>query len=175
MKLFREVLGPVLGRRPMAKTETPKWLTILERDILKYLSTDEAETWTAELEALFLEVKDFDNARDLFLVSTLKRAEHLDTYNVVQPVIDLLKRRLAGEDVEQELKEAARAATRADTSAAANAAWVGADVAASAAGAAANAARAAGAWADARTNADAALQEPYKHASKDLLAALEAP
>ena len=54
--------------------------------------------------------RDMDRARDLFLISTLEHVERLDTAGVVRPVIDLLHRRLSGEDVAEDMSAARVAA-----------------------------------------------------------------
>ena len=77
--------------------------------------------------------RDFDKARDLFLIATLERSKAHDTANVTQPVIDLLHLRIAGEDVADEMKTAAYAAADAAAYAAAYAAYAAADAAANAA------------------------------------------
>ena len=61
--------------------------------------------------------RDMDKARDLFLIATLERSKAHDTAGVTQPVIDLLHRRIAGEDVRDEM-EVARAAAYAAADAA---------------------------------------------------------
>jgi hypothetical protein len=43
--------------------------------------------------------RDYDKARDLFLIATLDRAEEHDTDGLCQHVIGLLRRRIAGQDV----------------------------------------------------------------------------
>ena len=44
--------------------------------------------------------RDYDKARDLFLIATLDRAKKHDTAGLCQHVIGLLHRRIAGQDVE---------------------------------------------------------------------------
>ena len=104
--------------------------------------------------------RDMDKARDLFLIATLERSKVHDTTGVTQPVIDLLHRRIAGEDVRDEM-EVARAA--------ADAAYAAARAAAYAAARAADAAAYAAAYAAHAARADAAYA-----ARADLVAALNA-
>ena len=95
--------------------------------------------------------RDYDKARDLFLIATLDRAKKHDTAGLCQHVIGLLHRRIAGQDVADAMTatfsaahdaafSAAHAAADSDAYAAAHAA---ARVAARAARVAAHAARAA--------------------------------
>jgi hypothetical protein len=56
--------------------------------------------------------RDYDKARDLFLIATLDRAKKHDTDGLCQGVIGLLHRRIAGQDVAGEMT-AARAAAHA--------------------------------------------------------------
>jgi hypothetical protein len=82
--------------------------------------------------------RDYDKARDLFLIATLNRAKKHDTAGLCQRVIRLLHRRIAGQDVADAMRAAQDAAQDA-----ANAAAYAATYAANAAYAAARAARAA--------------------------------
>jgi len=65
--------------------------------------------------------RDYDKARDLFLIATLDRAKKHDTAGLCQHVIGLLHRRIAGQDLADAMR-AARAAARAAAYAAARAA-----------------------------------------------------
>lgn len=85
--------------------------------------------------------RDMDKALNLFLILTLERSKAHDTANVTQPIIDLLHRRIAGEDVRREMLAAANEAANAaanDANADANDAVWAAARAAYAANAAAN-------------------------------------
>jgi hypothetical protein len=113
--------------------------------------------------------RDYDKARDLFLIATLDRAKKHDTAGLCQRVIRLLHRRIAGQDVADAMRAAqdaaqdaanaayaaARAAAYAATSSAARAAAYAAT--SSAAYAAANAATSSAARAALRQNLIAAL------------------
>jgi hypothetical protein len=66
--------------------------------------------------------RDYDKARDLFLISTLESVKPHDTAGVCQVVIDLLKRRIDGADVEDEMIQAGAAADAAYAAASAAAA-----------------------------------------------------
>lgn len=57
--------------------------------------------------------RDMDKARDLFLIAVLERVRPHDKAGVVGPVVNLLRRRISGEEVAGEML-AARAAARAD-------------------------------------------------------------
>ena len=101
--------------------------------------------------------RDYDKARDLFLIATLDRAKKHDTAGLCQHVIGLLHRRIAGQDVADAMRAAQDAAQDAANAAAQDAAY--------AAAYAANAANAANAAA--RAAANAALRQ-------NLIAALNA-
>jgi hypothetical protein len=127
------------------------------------------------------EPRDYDKARDLFLIARLRTGEHsalkslakLDgdwtqQREAIERVVALLHRRIAGENVVAEMKNAAAAARVAADAAADAAAYAAAAAAADSADRAAYAAYAA---ADAaRVAADAAA---YAAARNDLIAALQ--
>lgn len=105
--------------------------------------------------------RNFDKARDLFLIATLERSKAHDTANVTQPVIDLLRRRITGDDVADGMKAAFAAAQAAQAAAYVLAA--AAEHAAAAAAAEAEAAASADAYAAcaAYAAADAAVSAAY--------------
>ena len=112
--------------------------------------------------------RDYDKARDLFLIATLDRAKRHDTAGLCQHVIGLLHRRIAGQDLADAMRAAFSAAIDAAADAAARAA------AQDAANAAAYAAYAA-AYAAARAAAqDAAYAAAYAASRQNLIAALNA-
>ena len=84
--------------------------------------------------------RDYDKARDLFLIATLDRAKKHDTAGLCQRVIRLLHRRIAGQDVADAMRAAQDAAQDAANAAAQDAAYAYANAFAYAAYAAAHAA-----------------------------------
>lgn len=125
--------------------------------------------------------RDTDKARDLFLIALLERSKFHDTAGVTQPVIDLLHRRIAGEDMRVEMKAAAADAYAAADAArvaraayAAYAAYAAADAADTNAAAATDAARRAHAAAAVACPAAAAAAAVYAAARADLIAAIKA-
>ena len=93
--------------------------------------------------------RDYDKARDLFLIATLDRAKKHDTAGLCQHVIGLLHRRIAGQDVADAMTATFSAAAR--------------DAAFSAAGRAA-----------ADSNAAAAFSAAHAASRQNLIAALNA-
>ena len=77
--------------------------------------------------------RDYDKARDLFLIATLDRAKKHDTAGLCQHVIGLLHRRIAGQDVADAMTAAHAAAHAAAQDAAYAAAYAAAHAAAYAA------------------------------------------
>jgi len=106
--------------------------------------------------------RDYDKARDLFLIATLDRAKKHDTAGLCQHVIGLLHRRIAGQDVADAMTAAFSAAAHA-----------AADSNAAAAFSARAAAHAAG-RAAADSNAAAAYAAAYAASRQNLIAALNA-
>jgi len=152
----------------------PLWAAILQDSIFEGLPEQDRATWHVECIEAYQHVTEWDKTLDLFLISVLEGVKKHDKANVVQPVIDLLKRRLAGLYVGKELKGAADAAY-----AAAYAAYIAvATDAYATAYAAAAAADATDAAADAAVAAaaDAAgdVMIGYKQSRVDFLAAMKA-
>jgi len=149
----------------------PEWMGHLQENIFEGLSVENSRDWHLECVTLYPGVKDWNKTRDLFLISLLERVKQYDQSNVVQSVIDLLRRKLNGEDVTAKLEKAA-VAVRAAAYAAAAAAARAAARAADAADAADAAARAADAAAYAADAADA-RSDFYQQTRIDLVAALK--
>ena len=141
----------------------PKWLSILchtlfDRDVGNDPDATAFQFALDVADAIHVP-RDYDRALGLFLIATLEGVLQYDKDGVVQPVINLLQRKLDGENVAGELKKARAAADAAAAyaAAAADAAAAYAAAAADAAyAAAADAAAAAAAYADAAYAADAA-------------------
>jgi hypothetical protein len=158
----------------------PVWAAKLQDRIFEGLQEQDRATWHVECIEAYQHVTDWDKTLDLFLISVLEGVKKHDRANVVQPVIDLLNRRLAGENVGKELKWAtAAAAADADADSAAYA-YFAADAAATAAAAAAadaaaDAAAAAAYFADAdAAYAADAIRVGYKQSRHSFLAAMKA-
>lgn len=104
----------------------PEWLVELNVHLFDSVTgTDDEDAARFEFARAVAEAvqvpRDYAKARDLFLISTLERVKPHDTAGVVQPVIDLLRRRIVGDDVVNEMRDAdaaARAAARAADAAA---------------------------------------------------------
>jgi hypothetical protein len=138
----------------------PLWAAKLQDRIFEGLPNKDRATWHVECIEAYQHVTDWDKVLDLFLISILEGVKKHDKSNIVQPVIDLLKRRLAGEDVGKEIKRAADAAAYAAASAADAAhAYTAAYVAHAA---------------NAYTAADAAVRVGYKQSRHSFLAAMKA-
>jgi hypothetical protein len=89
----------------------PLWAAKLQDGIFEGLPEQDRATWHVDCIEAYQHVTEWDKTLDLFLISVLEGVEKHDKANVVQPVIDLLKRRLAGEDVGKEIKPPAHAAS----------------------------------------------------------------
>ena len=81
----------------------PEWLPELVVDLYDadVGAEDEqaaADLWAFRIAEAIRKPVDYDRARDRFLVATLETVLEHDRAGVVQPVIDLLHRRLAGQD-----------------------------------------------------------------------------
>lgn len=165
----------------------PVWLANLQDRIFEGLSDADGISWHVECVTLYPKVKDFDKVFDLFLITVLDRVKKYDPRNVVRPVIDLLNRHLAGENVDKEMKKAASAARAAaydaavaDADAARASAYFAAASAVSAAAYDASAASASAA-ADAASAASVASaascttlkQKFYAQSKMDLIEAME--
>ena len=166
----------VPGARSTEDCETagwPAWLaelcvSLYDADVGADDEQIAADRWAYQVaEAIALPL-DYKRARHLFFIAVLQRVEHLDTADVVRPVIALHERAMTPDEPDDSEWDAARDDARDDARDAARAAaWAAArDAARAAAWAAAWAAARTAAWAAARDDAWAA-------ARNDLINALQ--